>query len=491
MTTISPETIVGRLGRRPGHRLLTYREVGLPFWDMPLRCRFLAKKPLPAIEEFVLRSVEAELHTSPEIASFLGLEPRIVETVMGTLVTSGHLVPRVDAIGSVDYVLTDKGVSSVNELSQITPEDKTINLAYDGLLHRFMYVDRSLRWRPQDLKRNDLLEIPAFPADPPEIDPTFTNAIANTIRDQTSYVQQELIAVIGLDGRREKFFRKAVALVFQSVDRADDLSILFAVDGRHSEDHSSALARAEGRRKLGIMGILRDDNSVIPEILGQDVASQLADESEVTALRRATEGFREQLKRLELRSADASEEQKEQLASEAENIEQKIDEAEAALSRLPVRLLEVHEHPALLNDALTTAQERLLIVSPWIRAAVVDEAFIARLESLVSKAVQVTIAYGIDDGRGGSGNDQATEERLKKLAASNPNFQFVRLGDTHAKILLVDDRFVVVTSYNWLSFRGDPNRPFRDERGTLVTIHSEIDRIHQDYITRISAKRLK
>ena len=342
---------------------------------------------------------------------------------MGTLVTSGHLVPRVDAIGSVDYVLTDKGVSSVNELSQITPEDKTINLAYDGLLHRFMYVDRSLRWRPQDLKRNDLLEIPAFPADPPEIDPTFTNAIANTIRDQTSEAEQELIAVIGLDGRREKFFRKAVALVFQSVDRADDLSILFAVvDGRHSEDHSSAFARAEGRRKLGIMGILRDDNSVIPEILGQDVASQLADESEVTALRRATEGFREQLKRLELRSADASEEQKEQLASEAENIEQKIDEAEAALSRLPVRLLEVHEHPALLNDALTTAQERLLIVSPWIRAAVVDEAFIARLESLVSKAVQVTIAYGIDDGRGGSGNDQATEERLKKLAASNSQF---------------------------------------------------------------------
>lgn len=488
MTTMTPESIASRLGRRPGQRLLTYREVGLPFWDVPLRCRFLAKKPLPAIDEFVLRSVEAGLHVSSEIVSFLGLETRVVETVMGSLVSSGHLAPRVDATGSVSYVLTARGVSSVNELSQITPEDRTINLAYDGLLRRFMYVDQALRWRPRDLKPNDLLEIPAFPADPPEVDPTLTVAVANTIRDQTSEAGQELLAVIRLDGQREKFFRRAIALVFQSVDRADELSVMFAVDGRLSEEHSSAFARAEGRRKLGIMGMLRDSDGVVPEVLGQGIVSQLADEAEVTALQQATEGFREQLRRLSIRSADVSVEQKEQLESEAEDIEQRIDEAEAALSRLPVRLLEVHEHPALLIDALSAAQERLLIVSPWIRAAVVNDAFMVSLEGLVKKAVQVTIAYGIGDGKPGSGSDQAAERRLKELAASNTNFQFMRLGDTHAKILLVDDRFVVVTSYNWLSFRGDPDRPFRDERGTLVTIKSEIDRIYQDYMTRISTK---
>ena len=273
---------------------------------------------------------------------------------------------------------------------------------------------------------------------------------------------------MGLDGKREKFFRRAIALVFQSLDRADDISIQFAVDGRLSEEHSSAFARAEGRRKLGIMGMLRDGDNVAPEVLGENVVSQLADESEVTALRQATEGFRDQLKQLALRSENSSEEQKDRLAAQAEDVEQRIDEAEAALSRLAVRLLEVHEHPALLSDALATAQERLLIVSPWIRAAVVNDAFIASLESLIKQNVQVTIAYGIDDGRQGSGSDRVAEQRLNELAASNGNFRFVRLGDTHAKILLVDQRFVVVTSYHWLSFRGDPNRPFRDERGTLV-----------------------
>ena len=170
---MTPEGVASRLGRQPGQRLLTYREVGLPFWDMPLKCRFLARKPLRAMEEFVLRSVEAGLQIGSEIASFLGLPSRVVETVMGSLVTSGDITPRMDAAGSVSYVLTERGVSAVNELGEIVPEEKTIYLAYDGLLHRFMYIDRSLRWRPQDLRRNDLLEIPAFPADPPEISPAY------------------------------------------------------------------------------------------------------------------------------------------------------------------------------------------------------------------------------------------------------------------------------------------------------------------------------
>jgi hypothetical protein len=406
---------------------------------------------------------------------------------MGSLVISGNLTPIVDVEGNVTYALTKRGVTSVNELMQIVPEERTIHLAYDGLVHQFVQVEQSMRWRPQDLKRNELLEIPAFPADPPQIDPSVTATVANSIRAETTEAGQELLAVIGLDGRREKFFRKAMALVFQSLDRQDDVSVQFAIDGRLSEEHASAFAKAEGKRKLGIVGMLQDGDAV-PRILGESIIGQAADESEVNALRHATDGFKEQLHQLKRKSENASADQRERLAIDTEIVEQQLDSAEAALSRLPVRLLEVHEHPALLEDALTATEERLLIVSPWIRSAVVNDRFIAKLESLIEKGVEVSIAYGIDDGRQGSVNDSPVEQRLSKLSGSKPNFHFVRLGDTHAKILLVDERFVVVTSYNWLSFRGDPNRPFRDERGTLVTVPAEIDRIYSDYIGRIVGK---
>lgn len=484
--TMTAEDVASQLGRRPGYRLLTYREVGLPFWDVPLKCRFLARKDLPAPEEFTLRCVESGLQISREIQDFLGLPPRVVEAVMGSLVVSGYLAPQVDHAGAVRYVLTGRGEVALREASQIVPEEKTVRLAYDGLTRKFLYVDRSLRWRPQDLRSNDLLEIPAFPVDPPEVDPSMTSSVAPVIRAETEQAGQELIAVLDLDGRREKFFQKAVALIFQPVDQADEIIVQFAIDGRLSEEHSHAFARAEGKRKLGVMGLLREDDDAIREILGPAVASQIANEDEVAALRHATDGFRGQLNDLARQSSKAQGEQRERLRTEAEEIEQRIDEAEAALSRLPVRLLEVHEHPALLAEALSSAQERLLIVSPWIREAVVDDSFVAAIESLLRNGVHVAIAYGIDDGKKASERDMAAEQRLRHLATGYPQFRFVRLGDTHAKILVVDQRFVVVTSYNWLSFKGDPSRPFRDERGTLVSLVPEIDRIYQNYIDRMS-----
>jgi len=135
------EDVASRLGRRPGYRLLTYREVGLPFWDVPLKCRFLAKKDLPALEEFTLRCVESGLQVSMDIQGFLGLPPRVVDAVMGSLVVSGYLAPQVDQAGAVRYSLTERGQVAVREAVQIVPEEKTVRLAYDGLTHKFLYVD--------------------------------------------------------------------------------------------------------------------------------------------------------------------------------------------------------------------------------------------------------------------------------------------------------------------------------------------------------------
>ena len=50
----------------------------------------------------------------------------------------------------------------------------------------------------------------------------------------------------------------------------------------------------------------------------------------------------------------------------------------------------------------------------------------------------------------------------------------MRLGDTHAKILIKDDDWLVITSFNWLSFRGDPKRTFREEWGTRVAIPDQV-----------------
>jgi hypothetical protein len=63
----------------------------------------------------------------------------------------------------------------------------------------------------------------------------------------------------------------------------------------------------------------------------------------------------------------------------------------------------------------------------------------------------------------------------------------VRLENSHAKILIFDDVWIN-TSFNWLSFRGDPNRTFRMEEGTLVQIPEQVDKAFQHYVEVLDRK---
>ncbi|QIY94483.1 phospholipase D-like domain-containing protein [Streptomyces sp. S1D4-11] len=441
------------------------------------------------LDEFTLRSVEAGLNVSDDVARFLHLPTEVTDAVMGRLVVKGHIIP-VPANrerATVHYVISDSGKRACQNLAEITPEERTLRLAFDGLTRTYTNIEKSLRWRPRDLRTHDIQEIPAFPVDPPAVGPDDTSAIALALREVTETAKHDLITVMSLDGKREKFFLRAVALVFESADRPEEVQVQFAIDGRLSEGHALAFAKSEGRRKIGLTGPLRDSESIVDSLLGEDLLKLRADEAEVAAIRRTAENYKNQLSGFEERVSGATDEQKEPLVDLATEMAGRLDEAEAALRGIPVRVLEVHEHRPLLLEALKSARERLMIISPWIRAAVVNDSFVADLERLIKSGVSVVIGYGIDGNAPAGEGDRTAERKLTELASTYAEFKFVRLGDTHAKVLVVDQSYAVVTSFNWLSFRGDPNRPFRDERGTMITIKAEVDRLFSDYSARIEA----
>ena len=135
------------------------------------------------------------------------------------------------------------------------------------------------------------------------------------------------------------------------------------------------------------------------------------------------------------------------------------------------------DHPPLLDEALRNAKSRLLIISPWIKRKVVTQDFIKRLDHLLAGGVQVYIGYGIKEQvtQDALPQDLAAVQQLADLGKKFPNFCFKRLGNTHAKVLIKDSEFAAVTSFNWLSFKGDPNRTFRDEQGTLLQKSDLVD----------------
>jgi hypothetical protein len=83
----------------------------------------------------------------------------------------------------------------------------------------------------------------------------------------------------------------------------------------------------------------------------------------------------------------------------------------------------------------------------------------------------------------------AAIEGLRKLKDKYLNFSFVRFGNTHAKVLIKDHDFAAVTSFNWLSFKGDPNRPLRDEQGTLHQSREKVDQKFAELLPRFDSQR--
>jgi len=118
----------------------------------------------------------------------------------------------------------------------------------------------------------------------------------------------------------------------------------------------------------------------------------------------------------------------------------------------------------LLNEELkpvflqtfAVADEEIDLVCPWINTHVVNENLIALLQQALSRRVRIKITYGIgvdtEDGR------QKTSEKtveMLKTRFSGTNLLKFHKGNTHIKCLICDDKYMMIGSYNFLSFTAD------------------------------------
>lgn len=298
--------------------------------------------------------------------------------------------------------------------------------------------------------------------------------------------------------RRQRFFEPATALVYKAKD-SDEIQVAFVVDGVPSSEHEAAFARSEGSRKIRsqILDALQQNEprKLAEELLGKKfVAKNLVDPDVITA--EVTEAKAEIEAQIEstqekLDQTDDEDEKKsliQQLQEKEEQILQLQARMDSMLASVPMRWLEMYEHRPLLEQALKDTQQRLMIISPWIRANSVNRWFLQQVENLLKRGVQVFIGYGLgekDENRYPA--DIQAEKTLQKLASQYfKTFTLKRLGDTHAKILISDTKFAVSTSFNWLSFKGERDRTFRDERGTLVSDPQKIDELFDNLLKRLT-----
>jgi hypothetical protein len=482
------EQIVARHKQRSGFRLADYAEVAIPIYKLHVQALTLAHRRLPPVEEFILKCLAVNVFSVEEIRDFLGLEEEVVKSALVNLAQTESIAltaPR----GRQTWMLTSKGRATLQTAELVSPEEQTFSIQFDIITRKPALYRFQKPLKHKELIDEGLKEIEITPRkhpQPGEITPMGIEKILKATPGLTDQ-RRDVLAIRSLENIKP-FYIRALALVYRSTE-GEDVQIAFIIDGKLSEEHQLAFAGTDAcSRLIAFLSVDPDERKEL-----DDAAAAARDwaPSPDTAqqLRLSTDSAEAQVaEAAQLLEAAESSKERLQLWERLQAAEKEVQRLQEEAKRLQVRNLYVADHPPLLEDALRTAQSRLMIISPWIKRKVVDQAFVRKLEQLLANGVKIYIGYGINEQptANASFQDAAAVNDLKNLSNKYPTFTFKRLGNTHAKVLIKDSEFAAVTSFNWLSFKGDPHRTFRDEQGTLLQVSELVEGKFRDLEPRFA-----
>lgn len=430
---------------RPGLQLIAIEDAVIPV--TVLRADVLAqkKKEFPITEEFTLRFVGLGVDTPQEIASYLGLDQAHIMDAVAAQLSEGNLIRR----GGQDLLaLTPLGMEAVRNLAATQPVLEQLPVAFDRLTWKLASYPRRLLMEKKEAQDLGMTILPAARNARIGLDDV-TPAEFNALLKADKAERIQVLQIHKVTSSKHRYL--PVKLLVYGDQGRRELELAVCIDDDLAVEHGLALDRVEAVKQLGLS-------------LGEPTPRPVLDE---------------ELERQRITDEASPTEDVEDTGSGDQDL------PSTGLTAL-VQSVSVFQHPDLLAEALSTARRRLLIIAPWVKNSVVTTDFIAKLERRIRVGVEVTIAHGIGDDD--SGSDESALRRLSNLAGRYRNFTFIRVKNTHAKILIFDESWIS-TSFNWLSFRGDSDRTYRMEEGTLVKIPPRVDKEYAKYIALIEEQR--
>jgi hypothetical protein len=484
---MKPYQIARRLDCRPGFRLVDFCEVALPIYALSVRAVTLTRKPVPAIDEFVLRAMRSGFDGQADIASFLGLELSVVRGALVSLAEDESI-----ALGALEdsrsqhLLMTAKGKNVLEKSEVVVPEERSFVLHFDGLLrniHLFRIPDL---WHPREIRDLGIVEIPSSPARKPEVNDLKLPELGQVIRSAAGAEgRRELLAIRGIE-KATRLFRRAVALLFES--RHDkDLQLGFAIEGTLSNEHENAFALGPGLRKLGIpQSVSWSPSAVLGRLdstlsLPSDVDAIRSLEEEVSKAELAVQQAQHQLKRAGKNEAKSG------LSAQSALAEAELLERQHQLDSHPIRELESYDHPVFLDKAFEQCKKRLVIITGKIVSSVVSREFIEKLTTLAKMSVEIHIGWYSESGPGESlrsKRNRAAELKLRDLSTEYKTVHVEKLGMSQENLLLVDQEFAILTNFDFLSFEGDPYRRMMSRKGVLLRLPPLIDKLYEQIILK-------
>ena len=145
------------------------------------------------------------------------------------------------------------------------------------------------------------------------------------------------------------------------------------------------------------------------------------------------------------------------------------------------------QHYELLRYAIKNAKNEICIMSPWLRKNVIDEEFLNDIKKLKENNCIIKIVYGfkkidantsnveelvtnLENSKAlGYASKEEVIEILEKMYKIIGKENFIYNGPTHAKIFIIDGKYMFIGSHNWLSNAGRTKESGRALEGSIIT----------------------
>nr|WP_302416653.1 phospholipase D-like domain-containing protein [uncultured Romboutsia sp.] len=476
----------------PGYELVQYYEAGFPAYKVNLDVTIQKKKPLGIVNEFSLKYIAAGVKNKNYLMKFLGLKESIVNRHIIDLYQKDLI--SMDLVSQDNIKITEKGKNSLEELGLIAPE--SINYIYivDALTGEFRmneHLDNG-----GFIKKIGVHMIPKY-IDKPKIENIEIISISEIIKNQQKinyreFLDGDIVNINKIENINLEYRRMCV-LVF--ADSKGNIDIQVYDRNKRMNQYEPILMKMLNE-KYDVLEIDNKIEGIDIEIDSKDsikfsLPEEIVDEAKNS--QHIIENIQNRIEELsmEIKNGEDIDEDDEDYMSKTQIISQQQNEIQLLkeeLSNHP-KMLSTYDHRPLLFEAITKAEKQLIIVSPWVRKDAADYEFRKYIENALKRNVKVIICYGIADQK-----DKDSESAVKLLrdiqnkGNYGKNLYIIKLGNTHEKVLICDDKFMVTTSFNWLSFKGDPKRGFRQETGIYLENKQCIKDMFENLEERISEK---
>ena len=408
------------------------REVFYPVYKTIIDYQITTIQPIHPIIIAILKSVKyletlKNVDVAQKLKAITQLDDEIYGSIRAELITKGLLSNE-----NGEIRLSDKGKDALKQEKEKIVNDESAAVAIDGIYNEVLAIAKSGRDMnlPHKPSENSIELKPLFKARPRSENlyeefsdnKTLYQVLAEALQGLDSVEEGKSTEVSNILSVRDvkKFYMKYICLFYKN---ANDEEKILVVDEKYEID------------------------TKITELFDRLITNQ-----NLTPSNAKSSGWVEKENKRECLS-------KEVIESRLESVP---DLSEGAT-------LEVGEHKRYFIYVLQNAKKHIYIQSPWVRHDTL-EIYKEYIQSALEKGVKITIKYGMQK-RSQKDKQEIDEEvlaYLNELKAKYPNFSLKHDYD-HSKILICDDEFMIVGSFNWLSFRGEikGDEALRGETSTI------------------------